>query len=405
MVKPAPTLDAPDPPARPAHARSVAVARTGSSAIRDLLEITQRPDVLSLAGGLPLADAFPTAALAEAFADAMADDPGAALQYGATEGYRPLRSWVAQREGADLDEVVVTHGSQQALDLLARALVDPGDVVALADPADIGALQAFRAAGADLAAIPTDEHGLRVDVLAERLAAGLRPVAVYVVATFDNPSGTTLPADRRVALAALADRYGFVLIEDDPYGELRWAGEAGTPLRALTDRAVRLGTTSKVLCPGLRVGWAVGPADLVRSLVVLKQGADLHTGSLDQQLAHRVLDRPGFLPHHLADLRRRYSAQCQVLADALRDAFGDRISFVEPQGGMFLWATLAGGPADLDTAALLATAVDHGVAYVPGAAFSVADPHHRSLRLSFATNDADLLVESVARLSRTFRTV
>lgn len=387
----------PPSPTRPAVPLAAAVARTGSSAIRDLLEITERPEIVSLAGGLPTPEAFPVAALAAATAEVLADDPHGALQYGATEGYRPLRTWVAARAGAEVEQVTITHGSQQALELLARATTDPGGVIALADPGYVGAIQAFRAAGAELAGIASDGGGLCVDDLERRLAAGLRPTLVYVVADFDNPTGATLPLERRVALAALAARYGFWIVDDDPYGTLRWAGERPTPLRELSDRVISLGTTSKMLCPGLRVGWAVAPPELSRAIVVLKQAADLHTGSLAQQVVHRLVARPdGWFDDHLDDVRGRYRVQADVLVAELRLQLGDRLAFRPPDGGMFLWATVAG--AGVDTAQLLERALAHGVAFVPGAAFGVEGTHPTALRLSFATTSPSGLAEAVRRL-------
>lgn len=375
-----------------------AVARTGSSAIRDLLEITERPEILSLAGGLPAPDAFPVAALASATTEVLAEDPCGALQYGATEGYRPLREWVAARYRAGVDEVTVTHGSQQALELLARATTDPGQVIALADPGYVGAIQAFRAAGATLAGIGSDPDGLCVDQLAQRLERGLRPTLVYVVADFDNPTGATLSLERRIALAALAERYGFWIVDDDPYGTLRWAGHRPTPLRELSDRVISLGTTSKMLCPGLRVGWAVAPAALSRAIVVLKQAADLHTGSLTQRLVHRLVARSdGWLDRHLGEVRERYRGQAEVLVAELRNQVGDRLAFRSPDGGMFLWATVT--DIGLDTTRLLDRALAHGVAFVPGRAFGVEATHPRALRLSFATTSPSGLSEAVRRLA------
>lgn len=379
--------------------KSLAVERAGSSAIRDLLEITERPGIVSLAGGLPNPATFPTEAIAAATAAALAEDPVAALQYGPTEGYRPLRRWIAERNGlapAGEDQVLVTSGSQQALELATRALVDPGGMVALADPAYVGALQAFRAAGVELAAIPSDADGLRVDVLADRLALGERPTLVYVVANFDNPSGSTLAPDRRVALADLADRYGFWIVDDDPYGDLRWRGACPVPLRDLTDRTITLGSTSKVLAPGLRVGWAVAPAEVHRAMTILKQSADLHTSSLTQQIVHRTLAADGFLDAHLATLRTTYQHQAQHLVGSLRTALGDRLNVPDPDGGMFLWCELRA--ADADTAALLAPAVERGVAFVPGAAFGVEDLHPRRMRLSYATAGPAGLDLAVERL-------
>jgi 2-aminoadipate transaminase len=383
--------------------KSLAVERAGSSAIRDLLEITEKPGIVSLAGGLPNPATFPTDVIARATAAALADDPLGALQYGPTEGLRPLRQWVADRHGLAADphgdeHVLITSGSQQALELLTRALVDPGGAVALADPAYVGALQAFRAAGVDLKAIPADGDGLCVDVLTDRLAAGERIELVYVVANFDNPSGSTLSAERRIALAELADRYGFWIVDDDPYGELRWAGDAPAPLRELTDRTITLGSTSKVLAPGLRVGWAVAPLEVRRAMTILKQSADLHTSALTQQIVHRTLAEPGFLDGHLATLRTTYERQAQHLVGALRTDLGDRLTVPDPAGGMFVWAELfAPG---VDTAQLLASAVDAGVAFVPGAAFGVERLHPTRMRLSYATADTDGLDLAVARLAR-----
>lgn len=364
---------------------SGAAERVGSSAIRDLLHLTERPEVISLAGGLPSPEGFPVAALAAATAAVLERDPTAALQYTTTEGLPALRAWVDD----DPDRVLVTHGSQQALDLLVRATVRPGDTVAMADPGYVGALQVFRAADACLAGIPADGDGLQVDVLADRLAAGLRPTLVYVVPEFDNPSGVTLSPERRVALADLAERYGFLIVADDPYGALRWRGERPAPLA--TDRVVTLGTTSKILTPGLRVGWAVAPPALRRAMVVLKQAADLHTSSLGQQLAAALLTDDGFLDQHLADLRTRYRQQCEALVEALRPL---PLRFDEPDGGMFLWAE-----ADRPTEPLLQRALAADVAFVPGGAFGVEAPHERGLRLSFATAGPEQLREAAARLA------
>jgi 2-aminoadipate transaminase len=391
--------------------KSLAVERAGSSAIRDLLEITERPGIVSLAGGLPNPATFPTAAIERATAAALADDPVGALQYGPTEGLRPLRQWIAERSGlaadaiaddadadADVvDQVLVTSGSQQALELATRALVDPGGLVALADPAYVGALQSFRAADVALLAVPSDADGLRTDVLAERLAAGEHVALVYVVANFDNPTGSTLSPQRRIELASLADRYGFWIVDDDPYGDLRWRGTAPVALRHLTDRTITLGSTSKVLAPGLRVGWAVAPPDVIRAMAILKQSADLHTSALTQQIVHRTLAEPGFLDVHLTTLRTTYQAQADHLVAALGSELGDRLDVAEPDGGMFLWAELRDPTAD--AAALLPAALDEGVAFVPGAAFGVERLHPTRLRLSYATADPADLDRAVARLA------
>lgn len=372
-----------------------AATRVGSSAIRDLLEITERPDIISLAGGLPCPHAFPVDAIAAATAAVLATDAASALQYAPTGGHPPLRAWAADRHDAEPEQAVITHGSQQALELVTRATVEPGQPIALADPGYVGALQAFRLSGAQLVGIPTDRDGMRVDVLSDRLRAGLRPALVYVVSNFDNPTGATLTEERRRELAALGDRYGFLIVDDDPYGSLRWDGEPLTAIASMSDRVVQLGTTSKILCPGLRVGWAIAPVELTRAVIVLKQAADLQTGTFTQRIAHHVLTQPGFLAGHIASLCRRYAEQCDALSTALRAELGQRISFETPSGGMFLWARLAG----TDGRELLAAAIRHGVAFVPGAEFGVDSGHADSLRLSFATASPGELRAAARRLA------
>ena len=381
---------------------SAAARRVGSSAIRDLLAVAERPDVISLAGGMPAPETFPVAAVRSA-TDAILDrDGAAALQYSATEGYEPLREWVAAaaRPGVPVDRVTITAGSQQGLDLVARVLVDPGDVVVTADPGYVGAIQAFRLAGARLVGIPSDEHGLRVDDLASQLAAGLRPRAAYVVANLSNPTGATLPDERRDRLAELADRYGFWLVEDDPYGALRWSGTAPRPLAERSDQVVMLGTVSKVLCPGLRVGHLVAPASVSRGIVRVKQAADLHTSTLAQRLVHELVTRPGFLDDRLATLPAFYRERAEAMTGALRLHLGTRVDFADPEGGMFVWARLTdtGGVAS-DTASLLPNALAAGVAFVPGNAFAVSHSHPTHLRLSYATPTPTTITEAVHRLA------
>ena len=380
------------------HLLSRRVRAARSSVIRDLLKVVEQPDVLSLAGGLPAPESFPVARMREAAERVLGASTGLSspLQYGPTEGVAPLRAWVAdQVGGAVADQVVMTTGSQQALDLLAHALCDPGDVVVVEHPAYLGAIQAFEAAGAAIEPVPADEHGIRVDALAAMLAGGrVRPKACYVAPNFQNPTGATLALDRRRALGELADRHGFVVIEDDPYRELRFRGEHLPAVRTFGANVVTLGSTSKVLAPGLRVGWLVAPEWLVGPAVRLKQARDLHTPSLSQWLAHDVLTDEQFLVGHRRVLAAIYAERCEALCAALRDQLGDRVAFVEPDGGMFVWATLAG----VDTTALLPVAAANGVAFVPGGAFHLDGTGADQARLSFATLGPDGLREAVARL-------
>lgn len=381
---------------RAGQAVSVAAGRITSSAIRELLAVAGRPGVISLAGGLPSARHFPIDQTSAVVADLLLSDPDV-LQYSSTEGDRGLRRWVAARHGAQVDQVLITHGSQQALDLIARVTLDAGDHVALADPGYIGAIQAMRLSGGHLVALPTDEAGLAVETLEEKLRQGLRPRLVYVVPNFHNPTGATLSASRTRLLARLADHYGFLIVEDDPYGEIRFSGTAPPALSTFTDRVLTVGTISKVLFPGLRLGWIVAPGPLAPTFALLKQAVDLHTATLTQKVALGLLTRPGFLARHLATLRSHYAAQAATLAEALTTELGDTLEMTPPTGGMFLWARVRSS--GIDTHELLPRAIDQGVAYVPGSAFSVERPHPTYLRLSFATVTPRELVEGACRLA------
>jgi 2-aminoadipate transaminase len=388
----------------PAQAINPLVAGLRSSAIRDLLALTRAPGVLSLAGGLPTPETFPATRIADVTRQLLQADPSAGLQYGPTEGDPRLREWIAGYESGrcgrrvDPSRVLVTSGSQQALDLLARTLCSPGDVVVVEEPAYLGALQALRAAGARLEPVRVDAGGLDVELLADRLERGLRPVAVYTVATFQNPTGALLEPGRRHRLAALGERYGFTVIEDDPYAEIRFGSdsEAITPVRAWSDEVVTLGSFSKTVAPGLRVGWAVLPEWLAGPVTRLKQAADLQTGSLGQAVIAELVADDGWWRRHLDDVRRGYAVRARALADALGTAFGDRLRLGTPRGGMFPWGRFTDGT---PCAALLAAALPRGVGFVPGEEFYVGEPDRSSLRLSFATNSPAELAEAVTRLA------
>ena len=377
---------------------SEAASRVRSSAIRDVLAVVGRHDVISLAGGLPAPEAFPSRQLAEAIATLLAHDPGGALQYSATEGFGPLREWIAADNGVDPDQVLVTSGSQQALELVVRTLVDPGAEVALADPGYVGAIQAFHLVGAHLVGVTTDDQGLLVDDLARRLAEGLRPALVYVVPNFHNPTGASLAAERCRALAELADHYGFVILVDDPYLHLRWAGQAPPPLATLSDCVVTLGSFSKTLCPGLRVGYVVGPRAVIRAVALVKQAADLHTATLTQRATFQVISEPDFFGSHLCRLRSLYQARATALVGALRLHLDGQFEFRDPEGGFFVWGRLMSG--NVDAEELLRPAVARGVAFVPGAAFAVHSGLARHLRLAFSHASTDRLDVAVQRLSR-----
>lgn len=374
-----------------------------SSAIRDLLKVTEMPDMLSLAGGLPTPDSFPLGDLRRE-ADRLLGEYGPrVVQYSATDGVIELRTWLSA-EYSDLlgrdvpveGEIVVTHGSQQALDLLAKVLIDPGDVVVTESPAYLGAVQAMELFQPRFEVVPGDEHGMQVDVLAERLAAGLRPKFVYVVANFHNPSGATLSLERRRRLAALADEYDLLLVEDDPYGAIRFAGDPLPALAGMTRRVVHLSTFSKIVAPGFRVGWMIGPPEVMSWVARAKQAADLHTSSFSQLLLVNVVGRPGWLDEQKARIVPMYRERCAALADALHTRLGDRIRFHRPDGGMFIWASFPGVD---DTNALLARAVEQGVAFVPGSAFTIDQQPDSNARFSYSTLTPGQLDEAVRRLA------
>jgi 2-aminoadipate transaminase len=372
-----------------------------SSAIRDLLELTTRAEIISLAGGLPDAELMPRERLATA-ADAALSGT-AVLQYTESPGWVPLRDVLRQRESAklgrtvELGEVFVTHGSQQALSLLAEVLLDPGALVVVEDPAYVGALQVFRAAGARIVAVPLDSEGMRLDVLTELLARGERPAFVHTVSNFHNPGGVTMSSQRRRELAELAEAYGFWVIEDDPYGELWFDSPAPEPVATYSRNVIRLSSASKILAPSLRVGWMVAADPVCRAVELLKQGADLCGSALTHQIAADLLADETWLTGHIDTVRTAYGIRAKAVVHAVHDRFGDRLICTEATGGMFVWADFTDGT---DTGQLLPRALDEGVAFVPGSAFAVDTDYSHSMRMCFTTSDAPTLEEAVDRLAR-----
>src|SRR6201993_1837316 len=390
-----------------------------SSAIRELLKFTQRPEVISFAGGLPASEVFPTERFRDACCKVLESQPHLALQYGATEGYEPLREMVARhiaRYGikAETENVLITSGSQQALDLIGKLLINPGDRVLVEAPTYLGALQAFNVYGAEYVSVLSDDDGMRTDLLEVPMRSG--PKFMYVLPNFQNPGGTTLSEGRRHQLVLLADKYGIPIVEDDPYGQLRYEGEHLTPLVVLDRENLRkddgyragnviyLSTFSKTLAPGLRLGWIVAPAPVISKLVQLKQAADLHTSTFGQMVAYEVA-RDNFLDEHIKVIRRVYRERRDAMLEALSQYFPPEVTWTRPKGGLFLWMTLAKG---MDSQRLFETAVRENVAFVPGDCFYAPNGHredaNRQLRLNFSAVEPERIREGIRRLSVAVRT-
>lgn len=380
------------------------------SAIREILKVTASPDVISFAGGLPAPELFPVDAVAAAAREILASDGPAALQYGVTEGHLPLRQWISAHLSASAgisaapDEILVTHGSQQALDLLAKVLLDPGDIVLTENPAYLGALQAFQAYEARPAGLASDDQGLLPGALRSFLETSpVRPKFLYLIPNYQNPTGVTLPAARRAEIARVAARHGLPVIEDDPYGALRFCGDALPSLSSLPEArdCVYLGTSSKILAPGLRVAWIVAKDRALREkLVAAKQAADLHTSTFAQRLVHHYVSRPGALESHVSTLRAVYARRREVMLSALDRALPEGCTWTRPDGGLFLWVTL---PRHMDATELFHAAAREKVAFVPGEPFWVGEPARNTLRLNFSNASESAIREGVARLGKAVR--
>ncbi|QIE23164.1 2-aminoadipate transaminase [Caballeronia sp. SBC1] len=378
-----------------------------SSAIREILKVTERPEVISFAGGLPSPATFPVEEMRAACDRILRDSPAAALQYSATEGYLPLREWVAQRysvNGASIrpSQVLITTGSQQALDLLGKVLIDPASRVLVETPTYLGALQSFSMYEPNYVQVPTDEHGLIVSSLDATLTAGAR--LLYAQPNFQNPTGRRLSLERRTALAAFAQRAGFPVIEDDPYGALDYAGAPlPTMLSMAPDHIVHLGSFSKVLSPGMRVGYIIAPEELHFKLVQAKQATDLHTPSLTQRIVHEVV-KDGFLETHIPKIRALYRDQCAAMLASLEQHMPAGVEWNRPEGGMFVWVKLPKhADKQIDTMKLLEQSIEQHVAFVPGGPFFANEAEHNTLRLSFVTVPPAKIDEGVAKLGALIR--
>lgn len=386
-----------------------------SSMIRELLKLTEQPDVISFAGGLPAPEIFPVAQFEEAAARVLKEHGSQALQYSTTEGYRPLRQFIVEKMAqygieASPENVLITSGSQQALDMIGKILINPGDTILTERPTYLGALQAWRAYQAEFVTVPVDNEGLRTDMLEEALCSG--PKFMYILPNFQNPGGVTLSLPRRQELITMSDHYGIPIIEDDPYGELRFEGEHLPPLVVLDaarlnhhsttsngqgylrGNVIYMSTFSKTLAPGLRLGWIVAPTNVIKRCVMAKQGMDLHTSSFVQIMAYEVV-KTGFLKEHVRLIRRVYCERRDIMLAAMEKYFPPGVTWTHPQGGLFLWVTL---PESLDAVALLEKAVENKVAFVPGAAFYPDNSGRNTFRLNFSNAQPEQIELGIQRL-------
>lgn len=376
------------------------MAHMNVSAVREILKITEQSDVISFAGGMPAPELFPVAEIARAHADVFAEEGPAALQYSVTEGWTPLRQWIAARMGtrgieADVERVLITTGSQQGIDLVAKIFLEPGDSVVVENPCYLAALQAFSAYEASFIPVDSDDDGMRVDQL-EHVLKTSTPQLIYIVADFHNPKGTSLSRERRRTLVEMSRRYEVPILEDDPYGELRYEGERPPSLASLDDDGfvIYLSTFSKTLSPGMRIGWAVASPPIMQALIIAKQAADLHTSTVEQRAAARLL-RDYDYDGHIAELRGVYGERSRVMLDSLARHFPAEARWTHPLGGLFIWVEL---PQGVTGEEFLEDAIRERVAFVPGAPFFAADPRHNFIRLNFSNSRPELIEEGIKRI-------
>lgn len=382
-----------------------------SAAITALLKLTQQPSILSFAGGLPASECFPVAELAAAAERVLSDQPVAALQYGVPDGYGPLRGYVSERMAqlgapAAPEQILITSGSQQALDLLGRMLLRPGDPVAVENPTFMGVIQAWASYRPSYVTLPIDGDGMDIGALEARLASGVRPRFLYLVSCFQNPAGVTLSPERKRALIELAARYDLPILEDDPYSELYYEGERAPTLAAIDQDlhgeqryVLYMSSFSKLLTPGLRVGWVSGPRELIARMAQVKQGIDVHTSNLAQAVVYEAC-RVGLLERHVPHVRAVYAARRDAMLAALDRHMPEGVTWTRPQGGMFIWMTL---PDPLESATLLRAALEEQVAFVPGGPFYANEAERNTLRLNFSYPSPEQIEIGMARLGRAIR--
>jgi 2-aminoadipate transaminase len=384
------------------------MAHIKASEIREILKITERPEVISFAGGLPAPELFPVREIIEASRIVLEHDGVKALQYSTTEGFQPLREWIAQRMNKhlgtafDCDNILITHGSQQALDLTGKVFLDEGDVVLCESPTYLAAISAFKAYGCSFVEVPTDDEGMIPSELELRLKAHPEAKFIYIIPDFQNPTGRTWSMERRKQLAALSARFHIAVIEDNPYGELRFEGEFLPSVKSLDAKGNVLctGTFSKIFCPGYRIGWIAGDKDLIRKYVLVKQGTDLQCNTLAQMEISKYLELND-IDTHIDHIRSTYKKRRDLTVQTMASEFPDTVSYTIPQGGLFAWVTL---PAHINARDLLEKCLEQNVAFVPGGSFFPNGGHENTFRINFSNMPEEKILEGLQRLGNILKT-
>lgn len=375
-----------------------------ASAIREILKLTQRPNIISFAGGLPAPELFPVKEIKE-ITNRVLDTAGEkALQYSATDGFDPLREGIVQLlkekniQNIKRDNVLITNGSQQGLSFSGKIFLDPGDIVLVESPSYLGAINAFRASGCEFVEVETDDQGMIMSDLEEAIQSNDRARMIYVIPDFQNPTGKTWSLERREKLIALANKYNLPVVEDNPYGELRFDGEAIPPIKSLDteNRVIYLGTFSKTFCPGLRIGWVLADEEILNKYILLKQGADLHTSSLAQRQIALFLEEYDF-KGHIESLKKVYKERRDLMMSSIKKYFPDVVEYTYPEGGLFTWVIL---PEGIDTDQMMVKAVEKGVAYVPGGSFFPNGGHKNTMRINYSNMPNDKIVEGIKILGK-----
>lgn len=375
--------------------------RMTRSIIREILKMMATPDLISFSGGMPAPELFPVREFQEACQRVLEQNPAMALQYGVTEGYPPLREYLVEKMhgqgiNAQVENILIVNGSQQALDFIGRIFIDPGDTILTGNPTYLGALQTWRTYGARFVTVPVDEAGMRTDLL-DGVLAQQRVKFIYVLPNFHNPAGVTLSPERRLQLVEVAAKHGVFIVEDDPYGELRFEGESLPPVAALhKENVIYLSTFSKTLSPGIRMGWIVAPQEAMEKLVQAKQASDLHTSIFLQMVVHDICSRD-FLPQHVRHICQVYKERRDIMLQTMQEYFPSGATWTKPEGGLFLWVRL---PEHVDGIELLKAALREKVAFVPGEMFFPHREVKNALRLNFSSSRPEVIQEGIRRLSR-----